>query len=195
MKKFLFFAFFLAFTIGFSACSSSNVKTTNSANSTANTAIVNVVNQTVQNVPPNTDVYSEAEKKSQEAFSTNGNVNAQTAVKNPVNNKDNNYNGRPAPDDSTFQSSMNAKGQFVETRTFKNHPQLAKVERVFLTPKDKKIYVYMTNGKVVEVADDKLPTFQATVPGTILQAAGVQLNQPAPESKNSEKKTEQKPTN
>jgi hypothetical protein len=194
MKKFLFLLILLTNTVIFNACSSS-VKQANSNNSNSNPA-ANSTNQIVQTAPANIVANAEAERRNQEVFNQPGNKNIPTVVGNLETDKNNEYKeGRPAPDDSTFNSTMNAKGQFVETRTFKNHPQLAKVERVFVTPSEKKIFVYLKNGKVIEVADEKLPTFQATVPGTILQAAGVKLNQPAPESKEDGKKVEQKTAN
>jgi hypothetical protein len=194
MKKFLFLLILLTNIVIFNACSSS-VEQANSTNSNSS-PVANSNSQIVQTAPANIVANAEAERRNQEVFNKSGSNNIPTVVGNLEADKNNVYKeGRPAPDDSTFNSTMNAKGQFVETRTFKSHPQLAKVERVFVTPNEKKIFVYLKNGKVIEVADEKLPTFQATVPGTILQAAGVQLNQPAPESKEDGKKVDQKTAN
>lgn len=191
MKKFLFLTLLLIFTVIFNACYSTSEQM-NSANSSSKTATANSTNQATETAPANMIVVHEAEKKSREVFNNGGNTNTQIVAGNPVNDKDNNYKGRPAPDNSTFQSSMNAKGQFLETRTFNNHPQLAKVERYIA---EKKILIYLKNGKIVEVAEDKLPTFQSTVPGTILEAAGVKLNAASPEAMKDGTKIEQKKTN
>lgn len=190
MKKFLFLVGILTTAAMLNACSSTSEQA-NTGTTGANSSSTATANQTTQNAPANMIVVSEAEKKSREAFSNSQNADIPVVVRNPEDDKDNKYKGRIAPDDSTFQSSMNAKGQFVEMRTFNNHPQIVKIERVFVTPNEKKIFIYLKNGKTVEISDDKVQNFQATSPGNILVAAGISVDQPAPAPSADGKKTEQ----
>lgn len=63
----------------------------------------------------------------------------------------------PAPDDSVITSGLGEN--FVQTRTFRSHPQLSKVERTTLIVDGKPRYsikVYLKNGQVKEVAAEKL---------------------------------------
>jgi hypothetical protein len=94
---------------------------------------------------------------------------------------------KPAPDDSTFTAEMNAKGQPVETRTFRSHPVLAKIEKITLNPREYVFKVYLKNGKVIESKSDELKDFRVIAPENILLAVGVKP--PAPkqdESSNAE---------
>ena len=85
-------------------------------------------------------------------------------------------NARPAPDNSTFTSFLTDAG--YEIRTFKNHPQLLKVEKK-ITPDGKQaVKVFLRDGKVVELPGQKIPVL-ATIPAAqILEAAGIRP--PAP---------------
>lgn len=179
MKKFISYSIFFSLLI-FTGCSSKSSET-NSAGSNAvaaNSSVASATNngqsnpsssvtssgpaQVVQNVDPN-------------AFNANPTSNAKVVEVNPKQDKNRSgIYGRPAPDDSTFTSTMDSKGIATETRTFTNNPYLIKVERIFTVP-NKKIKIYLKNGKVVEIGEDKLPTFAVTAPGTILEAAGVDL--------------------
>jgi hypothetical protein len=82
--------------------------------------------------------------------------------------------GRPAPDDSTFNATMDAKGMPMEIRTFNKDPYIIKVERIFTTP-TKTMKIYLKSGRVVQVPEEKLPNFAAATPGDILVAAGVDI--------------------
>jgi len=79
----------------------------------------------------------------------------------------------PAPDDSLVTTVMGRDGLPVETRVFKSDPQLSKVVRTWFSTKEKKITVYLKNGKTVEMDGDKFENI-STVPATaILEAAGL----------------------
>jgi len=179
MKKFIIYSIFFSLLV-FSGCSSKSSETNSaSPNSVAtNSSVASATNniqsnpsssvtssgpaQIVQNVDPN-------------AFNANPQSNVKIVTVDPQQDKNKSgIYGRPAPDNSTFTTTMDAKGIATETRTFINNPYLIKVERIFTTP-NKKIKIYLKNGKVVEVGEDKLPTFAVTAPGTILEAAGVDL--------------------
>lgn len=80
-------------------------------------------------------------------------------------------NAVAAPDNSQLVSSMNAEGQPTETRTFKNHPVLAKVERVNLNDAD--IKIYLKNGKTVNLPETAAANFLTASAADLLEAAGV----------------------
>lgn len=86
----------------------------------------------------------------------------------------------PAPDDSFFSAEMNGKGQPVETRTFRSHPILAKIEKITMSPRDYVFKVYLKSGKVVESKSDKLKDFRVIAPENILDAIGRKPPPPKP---------------
>lgn len=88
---------------------------------------------------------------------------------------------KPAPDDSTFTAEMNAKGQPVETRTFRSHPILKKVEKITMSPRDYVFKIYLKNGKVVESKSEKLKDFRVISPINILDAIGMTPPPPKPD--------------
>ena len=98
---------------------------------------------------------------------------------------------KPAPDDSTFSAEMNEKGQPVETRTFRNHPTLKKVEKITMSPRDYVFKIYLKNGKVVESKSDKLKDFRVISPESILDTVGMKPPPPTPDP-NAPKKDDMK---
>ncbi|CAN5707499.1 hypothetical protein BH20ACI4_BH20ACI4_11190 [soil metagenome] len=88
---------------------------------------------------------------------------------------------KPAPDDSTFTAEMNGKGQPVETRTFRSHPILKKVEKITMSPRDYVFKIYLKNGKVVESKSDQLKDFRVISPLNILDAIGMKPPPPPPD--------------
>lgn len=78
---------------------------------------------------------------------------------------------RKAPDDSVFTSRLDAGG-YTGTRTFRNHPELKKIEK---NQKGKltRIRVYLNNGKVYDVTEEEIPNFRVASPVQILEAIGV----------------------
>ncbi len=107
-------------------------------------------------------------------------VNANVTVVNTNNTKDT-MRDNPAPDDSTFSAEMNGKGQPVETRTFKSHPILAKVEKITMSPRDYVFKIYLKNGKVVESKSHDLKDFRVISPLNILDAIGMKPPPPKPD--------------
>ena len=83
-------------------------------------------------------------------------------------------NTAAAPDNSEIISQMNEKGQPLETRTFKKHQVLAKVERVDLD--NQNIKVYLRNGKVVNLPEGKIENFLTAPASDILKALGIGAN-------------------
>lgn len=61
----------------------------------------------------------------------------------------------------------------VETRTFKKHPQLLKIERTTDTKANKKtIRVFLKGGSVKEVEDSKIPEPMKAPAADIMKAIG-----------------------
>lgn len=171
--------FFLLFVSALTACSSESPQKTsvNAADSTraANSVAAPPVNASVANSTSSQTVVLApgTEKIDPNAFNKSVDENARVIPVDPKNDKTTSgIYGRTAPDDSTFNATMDAKGMMMEVRTFNNHPVLAKVERVFTSP-NKTIKVYLKNGKVISLSEDKLENFAAVAPANILLAAGV----------------------
>ena len=79
----------------------------------------------------------------------------------------------PAPDDSEITAENNAQGELVETRIFKNHDMVAKVERTQnASKKDASIKVYLKNGKVYELPAGKIKDVLKESPEEIIKAVG-----------------------
>lgn len=76
-----------------------------------------------------------------------------------------------APDNSEVISQMNEKGQPLERRTFKNHPVLAKIERIDLD--NQNIKVYLKSGKIVNLPADQADNFLTARADDILKAVGM----------------------
>jgi hypothetical protein len=100
------------------------------------------------------------------------------------------YGSRNAPDESVVSTTSRGK-DFVETRTFKNHPQLAKVEKI-TDGKDTKYKVFLKNGKILDAPADKMGNFTALAPNSILEVVGIQPKLP-PADPEIKSKTEEKP--
>ena len=126
------------------------------ANSAVNSAIASASND------------SPIELKTGDAF------NAPDKVVTNANTVSGDYLKRPAPENSEFKSEMTNEGFPIEIRTFKNHPQLVKVERVWKPNKDKILKIYLKSGKLVEVPGNDFDDFNTASTARILVAAGVQ---------------------
>jgi len=82
---------------------------------------------------------------------------------------------REAIEDSTFSTKLTDVA--VETRTFKNHPTLAKVERI-TDAKGRTIKVYLRSGKVIEIPGNNIANLSAASSTQIMRAAGIEQPQP-----------------
>jgi hypothetical protein len=77
----------------------------------------------------------------------------------------------PRPYNSTMSTSMDKQGKFVETRKFKDDPQISKVERM---QQLKKVKLYLRSGKVIDLPFDKVGNiFVDGSPAELLQLAGI----------------------
>jgi hypothetical protein len=73
--------------------------------------------------------------------------------------------------DSTMSTTMDKQGKFVETRTFKNNPQISKIER---RVESKQVKLYLKSGKTVDLPYDQVGNlFINGSPESLLQLAGI----------------------
>lgn len=100
--------------------------------------------------------------------------------------------GKPASEDSTFSTRLTDVA--IETRTFKSHPIIAKVERT-TDVKGRTIKVFLRSGKVIELPGDKIGNLQAASSAQIMAAAGIESAAPAmtPKPKSADPKYSKQP--
>ena len=79
-------------------------------------------------------------------------------------------NTRPAPEDSTMTATLTDFAR--ETRTWKKHPVLAKVEKVH-DGGDGSIKVYLRDGKVIDLPGNSIGQLDQVTAASVLQIAGV----------------------
>lgn len=80
---------------------------------------------------------------------------------------------QPLPENSEISTQMNEKGFVLETRTFKDHPVLTKIEKTTISPKNTELKVYFKNGKVYDVPDGKIEDFRTASIKSICQSVNV----------------------
>lgn len=80
---------------------------------------------------------------------------------------------RPAQDNSMVSTTMNSQGAVVETRVFKDNPQIARVEMTWVGPKNNNLKIFLRNGRVVEAKGDNIENLGATPVSTLLGMAGI----------------------
>lgn len=90
------------------------------------------------------------------------------------------------PDGSEYYAVLDAKG-VTETRVFKNNPDLEKIEK-FTQGRNVTIKAYLKNGKVIQIAPNKIRDFAQEPADQILIAAGVKS--PPPPQKDEKTKEE-----
>lgn len=181
-----YFVFIISILVVFSGCASDGGGT----NAVANGANLNAPNSN----PANANLAAtNSNPTGMQPYSANINPNAFNAansnlkvIKYEPKKDELPYGTRTAPDDSVISSGSRGK-DFVETRTFKNHPVLAKVEKI-MDGKTEKYKVYLKNGKVLDAPADKMNNMSALAPANILEAIGMQ---PKPQT-NQPTKTEEK---
>ena len=179
VSKFFYFAFFVIFII---SCSSSQKVETNIKSGEGNLKAIET------NTVINKAIISAVNQSNVTAASPDGNVTIQNFaitkdnVRNTKDKKGAGSGNTPiapnvthaavaSPDNSEIISSMDAKGQPLETRTFKNHPILVKIERTNLDSRD--IKVYLKNGKTVVLPESWADSFLTAPASDILKAVGL----------------------
>ena len=83
---------------------------------------------------------------------------------------------------------MNASGQVFETRVFKENPQLAKVEMLWISPTDKKVKIYLKSGKIVQDSGERIDNLTTVSTSVLLEIAGVKPAQPKADQPQRKKK-------
>lgn len=182
MRKFFYFAVIAIFTVNCSS-PSATVKTTETNRQIVETNAPVNTNKSVAdnfNQPPaaNTEVAANANRIVVVGDPLVSAKNARKWEEKKDNPKDNTPIGSnitklaaPAPDNSEVFSEMNAKGQPMETRVFKKHPQLAKIERLYVTAENPTITIYLKSGKKIAVAKEKIGSPLTDSADAILKAA------------------------
>lgn len=166
----------------FTACSTpveNSTANSNAANSNSNSAVASNADSKMiplEGVDPN-------------QFNSNG--SDVPVVNRPPSDQVPTAGPRPAPDNSQINTVMRSDGSVAETRTFKDHPDLVKVERITIGQKVS-VKVYLKNGRVIDVAKEKLPEFHVIAPANILLAAGIKPQVPQ-QSNGAQKKSEKEP--
>jgi hypothetical protein len=159
IRKIAYFSLIIS-VLAAAGCSAAS--TTNTS-SNANTAIA------VSNAPDPTQNANIA-PPANSAIAGIPNAPANLALKeDPTRNAKIKTMTNPAPDNSEVSVSL---GEYpIETRTFKSHPQLAKVERIQDVANKKTIVkVYLKNGQVRELGDGKIQNPMGAAANDILQA-------------------------
>jgi len=178
MKKLFILLFLLSLGI-FAACSSTETGT-NSAGNNANMPVtrIDTVNINAQN----------ADVNAFNPIGANANLsNVQVIKPGKVNMSP---MGKAAPDNSEIFAELGEVP--IETRVFKNHPQLIKVVKSGIPP-NQSIKVYLKGGKIVDLPGAKIANLGTEPASSILQAAGIQPAPPPPAgARDPSKKTDQK---
>lgn len=170
-------AILLSATFLIAACGSNAENTGVNSNGAANTAS-NPAAQTNQNPANATNMIV---VKPEDLANYNANTGTRVVVNNPTGDQVK-PTAFPAPDYSEYTTVMNKDGLPVETRVFKENAQIDKIVRSWKSPKEKKISVYLKNGKVVELPGDKFENINTVPVAAILEAAGAKPQNSAPET-------------
>ncbi len=179
MSKFFYLAVVLIYAAGCSSSSNvvvnrtvaANVKTAETNNS-VNQSIASAVNQTNANaeIPVNANkIVIQNSAISKDNVRNWDGKNKGSKENTPIAGKIE-IAKTAAPDNSEVLSQMNEKGEPVETRIFKNHRVLTKVERTDLN--NQNIKVYLKNGKAVNLPEDRVKNFLSASADDILKAIG-----------------------
>ena len=81
---------------------------------------------------------------------------------------------RKAAEDSEIATSMNERGEVVETRVFKSHPQIVRAEAVWKNAKDALLKITLRDGKTIDVKTDRLVNLQTATTRDLMEISGIQ---------------------
>lgn len=96
----------------------------------------------------------------------------------------------PGPEDSQLAQAMNSSGQMYEVRIWKRHPQLLKVESVWVDAKNKYLTIALRTGKVLNITTDRIPNLKLATANQLLEMAGIQPAAATPAIKGAPKKAQ-----
>lgn len=81
---------------------------------------------------------------------------------------------RKAAEDSEIATAMNAQGDVVETRIFKSHPRLERVEAVWKGAKEAEFKIFLKDGKIIDVKTGRIVNLQTASVRDLLAIAGIE---------------------
>jgi hypothetical protein len=138
--------------------------------SASNQANSNLANSQVISLPEDQNV--EANANTDDLANANANIQNLPVKRPPLSPKPEPLT-RIAPDDSVITAENNADGDLVETRVFKNHDMLAKVERILTASRrGGTLRVFLKNGRVYELPAGKLKNALSDSPDEIIKSVG-----------------------
>lgn len=164
------------------ACTSASAPAASNANSNANSSVAVLQNDVnpIANVPASTPAANSAVPGIPDA-PANMNISKSDPTRNA---KVQNSVLASAPDNSEITVSL---GQYpVETRTFKSHPQLAKVEKIQdVANKKTTVKIYLRNGQVKQVPENiTLEPMSASAADILQIAQNAPAAKPEPKMEN-----------
>jgi len=86
---------------------------------------------------------------------------------------------REGAEDSEIATSMNSNGEIVETRIFRNHPQLGRVEAVWKSAKEATLKISLKGGKTIDVKSDRLVNLHSATTRDLIEIAGIRTGRGA----------------
>ena len=81
---------------------------------------------------------------------------------------------RKVDEDSEIATSMNDRGEVVETRVFKSHSQIVRAEAVWKNAKDALVKITLKDGKTIDVKTDRLANLQTATTRDLMEISGIQ---------------------
>jgi len=88
----------------------------------------------------------------------------------------------PAGENSVITVTMDKYGRFVETRVFKDHPDLVKAERVLIDASSSVLTLTLRNGKQIRASGAGIPSFAAATAVDLMTAVGIKISGTDPSS-------------
>lgn len=160
----------------FAGCSS-EAKTSNGASNNKKPVSPGQNSNSIIASNPDSPMNSDAEPSNTKLTPTRAEIREKLRQKNLINSPSSGPlpppQFRPAPENSKIATTMNGEGAVIETRVFKNNPQLVKVEMTWAGPKDKTFKIFLKNGKVVEAKSDNIDNLESTPTSVLLKLAGM----------------------
>lgn len=141
------------------------------ANSNSQNSAPPVNGETVATTDPNSanaqpvnapDRLNEKIEKLRATAANSANTGKTSSVKGPP--------SRPAPEDSTIKAELTDVAR--ETRTFRSHPQILKVEKIH-DGKEGAVKVYLRDGRVFDLSGKSIPSLERETTARILQLVGL----------------------
>ena len=183
-----YFLLLTVFSIFLTGCSSAPVNNSTAANTNSTTNAANSANQNSvaemsndNTVPLTMEEFMNANNAAPDENANRSDLSGSPIGKNARGRRPNSAPVDPnaetiltvAPDNSVITTSMNKDGAPIETRTFKSHPTLLKIERVYTDLKNPTIKVFLKNGKTFDLPKEKITDIFNVPADDILKAAGV----------------------